>query len=354
MPFRRKGSTQYYIRVKGVRISAETDKYEDAKALEDRLNHEAWLSDKMGLPQPRTWKEAVLRWCKEKEGKVTIDEDIRKFNWLDQHFGSITDLNKITRDRVDAIMQLRGVSSQPSKVNSTANRYVALISGVLNAAEREWEWGNRAAKLRKYKEPPAGSAGRALTVEEWWKLEKELPEHLRLTATFALSTGIREAKVFGLRWSMLAEGATLSFTGTANKIGSCIPLNATACQVLARCRSLSVVSPEYVFLYNGKPMKEHGQAAFRKAVERAGIGHVRWHDLRVTFNSWLAQNGVPEQIQKRLIGHAVSGVHDRYSKLAIEHLRPFAEIIDQVLGESNAEENDVRGSNEVGAVRSNG
>jgi integrase len=336
MPHRRKGSTKLYIRVQGVRQSAGTDSYEDAKALEDRLNHQVWLERKMGLKPPKSWKEAVVRWCHEKSSKVTLNEDIRKFNWLDPHLGSCQDLNQITRDRVDAIMQLRGVSGPASKVNSTANRYVALISGVINAAEREWEWGNRAAKLRTYQEPPAGSASRALTLGEWWKLALELPNHLKLPATFSLSSGLREAKVFGLRWADLdIQGRCLSFSGTGNKLGNLIPLNATALQVLEECRSLSVVSPEYVFLYNGRPMKEHGQAAWQKAVKRAGIGPVRWHDLRVTFNSWLAQNGVPEQIQKRLIGHAVSGVHDRYSKLAIEHLRPFAEIIDKVLGDSN-------------------
>lgn len=332
MPHRREGSTKLYIRVKGVRRTAGTDNWEDAKALEDRLNHQFWLNEKMGIKPPKTWVEAVNRWLDEKSGKVTIDEDIRKFKWLDQHFGSCTDINKITRDRVDAIMQLRGVSIKPSKANSTANRYVALISGVLNAAEREWEWGNRAAKLRKYKEPPAGSASRALTVEEWSRLEMELPTHLRLAATFAVSTGLRRKIVFGLKWQMLTENASLTFTGSANKLGASIPLNASASQVLAECRSMPVVSPEYVFLYEGHKMQKHGMA-WHKAVKRAGIGHVRWHDLRVTFNSWLAQNGVPEQIQKRLVGHSTSGVHDRYTKLAIEHLRPFAEIIDTVLSQ---------------------
>lgn len=78
-------------------------------------------------------------------------------------------------------------------------------------------------------------------------------------------------------------------------------------------------------------MQEHGQAAWRKAVERAGIGHVRWHDLRHTFNSWLAQKGVPSEIRKRLMGHKNGEVHDRYTHLYVEHLRPYAEIIDDIL-----------------------
>src|SRR5690606_36374754 len=98
------------------------------------------------------------------------------------------------------------------------------------------------------------------------------------------------AKVFGLRWDQISlTDRTLTFGGTANKLGNTIPLNASAMGVLQSARSQSVVSPEWVFLYQGKPMKEHGQASFRKAVERAGIGHVRWKDFRTTFNSWLAQ-----------------------------------------------------------------
>lgn len=334
MPFRRKGSSNWYINIKGVRRSAETTNEADAKALEDRLNHQAWLDKKMGIKPPRSWKEAVVRWGKEKAGKVTLWRDLRKFNYLDGHLGHITDLNHITRDRVDAIMQLRGVSGEPSKANTTANHYVALIGSVLNAAEREWEWHNRAPKLRRYREPEAGSAGRALTVEEWNILKAELPEHLRWAATFALSTGLREAKVFGLRWSQLTmESNSLSFTGTKTKIGNSIPLNTTALSVLRNMRSSPIVSPEFVFLYEGHRMRRHQDRTFQKAVKKAGIGHVRWHDLRVTFNSWLAQNGVPEQIQKRLVGHATSGVHDRYTKLAVEHLRPFSEIISTVLAQ---------------------
>jgi len=256
MPHRRKGSTKLYIRVHGVRQSAGTDIWEDAKALEDRLNHQVWLERKMGLKPPKSWKEAVIRWCHEKSSKVTLNEDIRKFNWLDPHLGSCQDLNQITRDRVDAIMQLRGVSGPASKVNSTANRYVALISGVLNAAEREWEWGNRAAKLRTYQEPPAGSASRALTLDQYLSLERELPSHMRSGARFALSTGLRESMVFGLKWKMLnLENRSLSFDGTGNKLGNAIPLNDSALHVIRTQKAASIVHAEYVFLYQGKPMK---------------------------------------------------------------------------------------------------
>lgn len=335
MPFRRAGSASWYIRVKGVRRSAETEVYADAKALEDRLNHEAWLHKRMGVKPPHSWKEAVVRWCKEKEGKASLDEDLRKLSWLSPHLGSVSDINTIDRDRVDSIMQVRdGVKCGVAcSANATANRHVALVSAILNAADREWGWGTRAPKLRKYLEPE--SNGRCLTVEEWRSLEAQLPAHLKLAARFSLSTGLREAKIFGLRWQSIdMDRRCLSFLGTANKLGNSIPLNASAMSVLTECRSAQIVSPEYVFLYDGKPMKEHGQASFKKAVARAWIGHVRWKDFRTTFNSWLAQAGVPREIRARLMGHTTKEVQDRYTRLYVEHLRPFSEIIDTVLAQS--------------------
>lgn len=216
--------------------------------------------------------------------------------------------------------------------NSTANRFVALISAILNAAAGEWEWGSKPPKLKKYPEPV--SNGRALTPVEWMKLQRELPEHLRLAATFAVSTGLREAKVFGLKWGQLGTDQSLSFDGTANKLGNCIPLNATSQAIISTCRSLPVKSLTHVFSYFGRPMHEHGQASFKKAVERANIGPVKWKDFRTTFNSWLAQRGVGEDFRKRLMGHAgKESVQDRYTRLYIEHLRPFAAVIDDVLAE---------------------
>lgn len=43
---------------------------------------------------------------------------------------------------------------------------------------------------------------------------------------------------------------------------------------------------------------------FRDAIQRAGIPHLRFHDLRHTAGSWLAQAGVSMHEIKRILGHA--------------------------------------------------
>lgn len=335
MPYRRTGSSSWYINVKGVRRSSGTDIHADAKALEDKLNHDAWMQDKMGIKPPRPWQDAVNKWLDEKAGKMSIQDDVERLKWLDQFLWSVPDLCLITRDTVCGIVQLReGVSAtEATSQNCTANKYVALIAGILNAAEREWGWGNRAPRLRYYK--VRTDIGRALTPMEWQCLKPQLPQPLKSTATFAISTGLRASKVFGLQWSQIdMAGSKLSFIGTGNKLGNTIPLNVSAMSVLKSIREGKVVHATHVFTYAGRPIRYYGDA-WQTALERAGVERIRFHDLRVTFNTWLAEKGVPEQIQKRLLGHSTNQVHDRYTMLNVEHLRPYSETIDAILAQSS-------------------
>ena len=102
--------------------------------------------------------------------------------------------------------------------NSTANRYVALLTGMLNAACKRWDWIERAPLLMHYPEPEGRDSW--LTVAQWRVLEQQCPEHLRRPATFALATGLRDAKVFGLEWPQInMQERYLMHKGTGNKLG---------------------------------------------------------------------------------------------------------------------------------------
>lgn len=334
MPYRRKGSAIWYIRIKGVRASSGTTVYEDAKALEDRLNHEAWLNEKMGIKPPRSWDEATVMWLNEKQGKKSYRDDVIRLRCLRPYLGSVADLNKINRDMVHEIMLKRGASvSQARPENSTANKYVGLIGSILRAAEGQWGWGNSVPRLRKYQAPK--SPGKALKPEEWRRLERELPDHLRRIATFAVATGLRMEKVYSLQWNQLdLEKRSLTHDGTENKLGNTIPLNDTALSVLKSVKADKVVHQTHVFTFKGKPMKSYGKSSWRGALERAGLPRIRFHDLRHTFNSWLFEAGVEKDIRKRLVGHSTGDTHDRYTHMSLERLLSYSRVIDSVLSQA--------------------
>jgi len=330
MPHRRAGSSVWQIRVRGVRQSAGTDDYDAAKALEQRLNAQAWAEERMGIKPPRTWQECVARWARERSGKRSWDTDAIRLRWLHAHFGDVADVRLITRDSLHAILvrhrPINEASAAPA--NSTANRIVALVQAILNAACREWDWLERSPKLRTYPEPEGRQEW--LTPAQWRSLEAELPEHLRRPATFALATGLRLEKVFGLRWSEVdLERQALTVAGTRNKLGVTIPLNATAMGVLTEIRSSAAVHIDRVFTWRGRPLQHYG-LAWDRAKGRAGVD-ITWHGLRHTWASWMAQAGVPEEIRQRLGGWARRVTSDRYTHLDIDWLRPFAARVDATI-----------------------
>jgi integrase len=82
----------------------------------------------------------------------------------------------------------------------------------------------------------------------------------------------------------------------------------------------------------------HGlSSTFRRILDKAGIapGVARakdgkagrnlseksFHSLRHTFNSWLANAGVPQEIRQRILGHASGRMNDGYTHLSPATLR---------------------------------
>ena len=347
MPYRREGSKYWWIIIDGVRQSSRTEIYEDAKALEGRLTHQNWQQEYMGAKPPKSWKEAVVKFLHERKHKPSYDTIVQRLRWWDPHLCNVLDLRNTTRDMIDTILTThRGITAMPSPNNTTANKYAGSVGAVLTAACREWGWIESTPKLRKYPEPDHRRDW--LTTEQWRKLEAELPEHLIYPARFALATGLRAGKVFGLTWDQIDfKNRSMTTQGNAIKRGNTIPLNRTAMSVLDEIRTKGTVHLSRVFLFDGEPLNDYG-AAWHKAMHRAGLGELTvvkrggkqyrkwsgdftWHGLRHTFASWLGQAGVPETALDQLCGWAEKDTRSIYTHLNVENLRPHSEIIDKIL-----------------------
>jgi integrase len=64
------------------------------------------------------------------------------------------------------------------------------------------------------------------------------------------------------------------------------------------------------------------KTAWKGALRRAGIPHYRFHDLRHTFNSRLAEIGIIADVRKELMGHSGGGdVHSMYTHIELPTLR---------------------------------
>lgn len=260
-----------------------------------------------------------MRYIAETKHKRSHHHDLAHLRWLDRHFGSLS-LSDVTRDRIDAVKQVRlseGVS------NASVNRILAVTRAVLRKAAYEWEWIDRAPKVRLLPEPKLRV--RYLTTEQAKALLRELPSHLCAMAEFSMLTGLRQANVRDLCWSQVdLEGSKLWIHAEQAKGGRSIavPLSARAVQLLQVQRGRH---PERVFTFRGRPIQQIGTKAWRGALQRAGIEDFRWHDLRHTWASWHAQNGTPQSVLQELGGWESASMVRRYAHFSPEHLRQYAD-----------------------------
>ncbi len=175
-----------------IRKSAGTEDRQKAQQYHDQLKAELWRIHKLGEKPRRTWQEAVVRWLREKDHKADRGKDVQKLRWMDQHLGGLH-LDEITRDMVEKV----GEAKRAEASVSTANRYLALLRSILRAARDEWEWIDRAPRVRLLPEPR--KRVRYLTRAEAAKLVAELPPHLADLAAFTLATGLRQSNATELR-----------------------------------------------------------------------------------------------------------------------------------------------------------
>jgi integrase len=327
--YKRGDSPHWWIKIshsgKAIQRSTGTEDKAQAREYHDKLKASLWEQQRLGVKPRRAWKEAVVRWLAETAEKVTHQEDMRKLRWLDPFLGKLM-LDEITLDVID------GIKAEKLKTagKSTVNRYLALVRAILLRSRDEWEWLDRAPKVRLFKEGPGRE--RSITVEQAQTLLRELPKHQRDVVVFALATGLRHANVLGLEWSHVdlnAGHAWVDADQSKNGKPIAVPLNATAMEVLRRQLGKH---PQRVFTYAGKPFARANTRAWGKALKRAGIENFRWHDLRHTWASWHRQSGTPTHELQRLGGWRSSVMVERYAHLAPDHLAKAANRLDSLLG----------------------
>ena len=300
-----------------IRRSAETGNKAQAQELHDKLKAEVWRRDKLKEAPRRTWNDAVVRWLKETGHKATHEHDKAKLRWLDPYLTG-KPLDTINRAMIDGITQAKLATGA---ANATVNRTLALVRAILRRCERDWEWLDRAPAVRLLKEPVKRI--RYLTRPEADRLLAALPPHLADMARFALATGLRAANITGMRWDQVDLDRRMAWVHPDQakaRRAIPVPLNGEAMAVLHKQLGKH---PERVFTFRGDPVAATTTKAWYRAVKRAGVYPLRFHDLRHTFASWHVQQGTPLSVLQELGGWQSPAMVQRYAHLGAEHLAPW-------------------------------
>ena len=309
-------------------------------------------------------------------GKVTVAQHLE--NWLQGYVK--TSCSKRTLDGYQSIIenhlipalghyQLKQLPAQViqtyyaracEKLSSrTVHHQHRVLSQALKYAVRQGHIGRNPCDLV---DPPSpkGKLMRTLTESEVRDLlMSALDSYYYPVIYMAVSTGLRQAELLGLRWRDIdIASRTISVNRSLYKRkGVCEfeePKTEHSRRTVSMTSKLAGFLGEYrlerLRLYhelrqtvtlddlvfadiNGKPLDPSVVShTFAKTVSKAGLKGVRFHDLRHTFASLMLMRGVPPKVISEALGHAsVAFTMDVYSHIIPGMQSDAMALLDAVL-----------------------
>jgi integrase len=245
-----------------------------------------------------------------------FDDLHRLLAWFVNHYGGMRalELNVLTLREAREKLH-RGRS------NATANRY-------LSAMRSAWNWGRAAGLIPQdqiwpqrlmFTEPKGRT--RFLTDDELKRLFTAAGKHsprMLAAITVSVATGLRQGELLRLDWSDIDFAKrTVRVRISKNDDARTVYLPDSAAEALQELKRSSKVVGAAVFASPTGARLNKGQldARWKRIRKAAGLANFRWHDLRHTAASFLAQNGASLLEIGAVLGHRSPSVTARYSHM---------------------------------------
>tara|TARA_B100000315_G_C14530181_1_gene565765 strand:- start:68 stop:1120 length:1053 start_codon:yes stop_codon:yes gene_type:complete len=218
---------------------------------------------------------------------------------------------------------------------ATINCELAMLSKALNVAVNEWQWLKYSPKIKREKVNNARKRWLSESEEERFQkacldLEYDWLDDILI---FDINTGLRMGELISLKWPEVnLRRKTIFIKETKNKEPRTVPLNQIAFECLCRKSKIRRINTKLVFLnYASKKWDKCNLGKiFRKVLKKAKIKDFRFHDLRHTFGSRLAQAGVDINTIARLMGHKDLKMTQRYIHHTVDSLRVGVDKLENV------------------------
>lgn len=160
----------------------------------------------------------------------------------------------------------------------------------------------------------------------------------------ALGTGMRKGEQYGLRWGDVDfKARVITLRDTKNKSSRTVPMIDDVVTAFEQLRNLSLSrkdrsadqpnpSPKDVVFAIGDNKKW-----WESALKEAQIKNFRWHDLRHTFCSRLAQAGASLKVIQEAAGHKTIAMSARYAHMDHTTLHNAMSVLNRHKGEQLGE-----------------
>lgn len=228
-----------------------------------------------------------------------------------------------------AVTQFRASLREAGRSKATANRYLAFLKHMVRwCIELGWMTEPQVAAIRRIRQTkePRGTP-RCLSPTEERSLLAAADPDIRPVLIVALDTGLRKGELVGLEWPAVdLERRRVVVGPSKNHEGRTLRLTDRAWHTLKRLESRS--GP--VFLaWDGEPYDaERLRKPFEAAKRRAGI-QCRFHDLRSTFATVMAESGATVYQIKEALGHKTLEMSIRYVRATGRSVDPAIEAMER-------------------------
>ncbi len=332
--FKRSGVWWTCIRHNGRKIqkSLETTDRKLAKSIEAKIRIEiiegSYFEKLIG--SKKTFNDMMERFMMEHAPKVSNNMQRSytvSLKHLIPYFGK-TNLTSISAKMISRYKILRrDEGARPASINKEQ----AMLSKAFSLCIREWEWLRDNPVSRVQNEKLNNEIDRWLTDAEEIRLLESCSEWLREIVVFCLHLGLRKEELLSLEWSRVSLlRKTILIKETKNGKPKTLPLNKVALGILEQRSKVRSIKNDLVF-FNSQGAKFSGYniwKAFNDALEKAGIENFRFHDLRHTFATRLAQAGVDLYKISKLLGHKDIKMTQRYAHHCPDSLRDGVEMLE--------------------------
>jgi len=268
--------------------------------------------------------------------KRTYQDDVLVCNMLFETFGQMN-ISEINPPMIEKFKQkrLEGETMYKRKRNpATVNRELCVLSKIFSLAfDAELIDSNPCRRVRKFRTDTRRT--RYLTFDEEARLFEKLEGHewVQRIVTMAINTGMRQGEIFDLTWFDVDFSRGLIHVRVSkNGKDRFVPINQTIRTMLERLPRTS----EYVF---PSPRTEGRlidvKFRFDKAKREAGIRDFRFHDLRHTAATHMADGGADAFALAEIFGWSDVRMALRYTHSTAESKRRAVENLAKPIGPSD-------------------
>lgn len=311
MPVRRHADKwEARVQYAGRRLSRTFANRRDA--LEWERRYRGQLEDRrVGRTPAYSLEEALERWLRGEAAGLKSHADLLKKVRTIYPFALGRRLDQV----VEVAEALKADAITRKAAPATVNRKLAILRRVARLAYRQWSWLSEPLGDRITLLPGERQRHTYLTPTEVQRLVKAANVKIRSAILLAALTGLRRGELVGLKASDRKDGA-LVLQDTKNGRPRIVPLPTEAASI----RLPLGVTADYLTWH------------FRVARQKAKLPHVRFHDLRHSYASWLVQGGSSLTVVRDLLGHSSLAVTSRYAHLGESHLREAVKGLPRIAG----------------------